>query len=312
GPAHVGKMTLALNLAQALNCQADEAPCGECASCRKIASFRHADVQITVLNDETSEENRAKIGVSQIDEIQHSASLPPFEGEYKVFIIDGAEFLSTGAANRLLKTLEEPEGKVIFILLTINERLILPTVLSRCQRIELSPIPVNEIETVLINIWATEPEKALLLARLSHGCLGWAISAALDDNLTQQRNELLDGLLDVTGGDGEDRFDYAAQLATRFGQNRETVYQRLELWLEWWRDLLMVKAGLMENITNIDRSDLLSEIEKNYNLAQIRAFIQNIRAAGEQLRQNANPRLVLEVLMLNVPEMGKFQKIKSV
>jgi len=312
GPAHVGKMTLALNLAQALNCETSEVPCGECASCRKIASLRHADVQITVLNDGTSEENRTRIGVGQIDEILHSASLPPFEGKYKVFIIDGAEFLSIGAANRLLKTLEEPEAKVVFILLTIDERLLLPTVVSRCQRIELSLVPANEIEAALEKNWAVEPEKARLLARLSHGCLGWAISAALDDSLTQQRSEWLDRLLDISGGDGEERFAYASQLATRFGQNRESVYQRLELWLEWWRDLLLVKMGLIDNITNIDRADKLTEMAKNYNLTQIRAFIQSIRAAGGQLRQNASPRLALEVLMLDVPEMGKYQEAKSV
>jgi len=312
GPAHVGKMTLALNLAQALNCEATEAPCGECTSCRKINSLRHADVQVTVLNDEVSEENRARIGVGQIEEIQHSASLPPFEGKYKIFIIDRAEFLSTGAANRLLKTLEEPEGNVVFILLTIDERLLLPTVVSRCQRIELSPVPANEIETALKQNWAVELEKARLLARLSHGCPGWAISAALDDNLIQQRAEWLDGLLDITDADGEERFTYATRLATQFGQNRELVYQRLELWLEWWRDLLLVKVGLMDNVTNIDRLESLSEVAKACTFTQIRIFIQNIRAAGQQLRQNANPRLTLEVLMLDVPEMGKYQEVKSV
>ncbi|MEE8413902.1 MAG: AAA family ATPase [Dehalococcoidales bacterium] len=305
GPAHMGKMTLAINLAQALNCEATEVPCGECFSCQKIAAFRHADVQITVLNDETSEENRAKIGVGQNEEIQHSASLPPFEGKCKVFIIDGAEFLSTGAANRLLKTLEEPESNVVFILLTVDERLLLPTVVSRCQRVELSHVPVNEIEAALEKNWAVEPEKAGLLARLSHGCPGWAVSAAIDDSLAQQRTEWLERLIDITAADGEERFTYAAQLATQFGQNRGLVYQRLELWLEWWRDLLLVKAGLPDSITNIDRLDSLSDMAKGYTLVQIKAFIQSIRTTGEQLRQNASPRLAIEVLMLDVPEAGK-------
>ena len=311
GPAHVGKMTLALNLAQALNCEAAEPPCGECLSCQKITSGKHSDVQIMVLNGETSEENRTKIGVSQIDELQHSVSLPPFEGKYKVFIIDGAEFLSIGAANRLLKTLEEPVGKVVFILLAVDDKMLLPTVVSRCQRVELFLMPPVQIEAALKTKWGVEPEKAKLLSRLAHGCLGWAVSSARDDSLVQQRAETLDKLIDIIGGDSEERFAYAAQMATQFSQNRGLIYARLDLWLDWWRDLLMVKVGSLGSTTNIDRLDTLSDMAGGLSLAQIRAFIQSIRAAGEQLRQNAGSRLALEVLMLDIPEVRKHSEIKS-
>ncbi len=304
GPSHVGKMTLALNLAQALNCEAAEPPCNQCVSCQKIASAKHADVQIIGLSrdgDSTEAKSRVEISIDQIRQVQQSASLPPFEGKYKVFIIDRAELLSLEAANCLLKTLEEPVGKVVFILLTTNERLLLATVISRCQMVELFPMPVGEIEIAINKNWSVEPEKAKLLARLSHGCLGWAISAALDDSLLQKRAEWLDGLLDIINADFEGRFAYAAQLAARFSQNRALVHERLSLWLNWWRDLLLVKVGSMDNITNVDRLDSLSDMARGFSLAQIRAFIHSIRAAGEQLRQNANPRLVLEVLMLDMP-----------
>jgi len=88
GPRHVGKMTLALNLAQALNCEAADPPCAVCASCQKIASAKHADVQIIgLVNDANSAgaKPRAEIGIDQIRQTQHSSSLPPFEGRYKVF-----------------------------------------------------------------------------------------------------------------------------------------------------------------------------------------------------------------------------------
>ncbi|MFC2020962.1 ATP-binding protein [Chloroflexota bacterium] len=314
GSAHTGKMTLALNLAQALNCEAAEAPCGECVSCQKVLSAKHTDVQIIGLtrDSESAEAKpRVEISIDQIRQVQHSASLPPFEGRYRVFIIDGAELLSLEAANCLLKTLEEPTGKVVFILLTTNKRLLPETVISRCQRVELSPVPVNEIETALGSNWGVEPAKAKLLARLSHGCLGWAISAALDGSLAQQRVEWLDRLLDSISADCEERFAYAARLAAQFGQNRGLVYERLNLWLEWWRDLLMVKVGSVDNITNIDRLDSLSDMANGFSLAQIRAFIQSIRVASEQLKQNANSRLVLEVLMLDIPETGKYNAVQS-
>ena len=304
GPPHVGKMTLALNLAQALNCQGTERPCGECASCQKIASANHADVQVIGLTqnvDSAEAKLRTEIGIDQIRQMQHSASLPPFEGKYKIFIIEGAELLSTEAANCLLKTLEEPTGKVVFILLTTNDGLLPVTVVSRCQRLELSPLAATEVETTLNSRWGIEPQKAKLLARLSHGCLGWALSAASDDGLLQQRVEKMDRLLDIINADYEERFAYANQLAAQFTQNRGLVQEVLDLWLDWWRDLLLVKIGCSDIITNVDRLDKLVEIAEDYRLAQIKAFINSIQAAGEQLRQNANPRLVLEVLMLDMP-----------
>ena len=304
GPAHVGKMTLALNLAQALNCEATQPPCGECASCQKIALGKHADVQIIGLtsNGNSAEAKpRAEISIDRIRQMQHSASLPPFEGRYKVFIVDGAEQLSREAANCLLKSLEEPIGKVIFILLTTNERLLPPTVTSRCQRLELPPLAITEAATALNSGWGIEPQKAELLARLSHGCLGWAISAASDDGLLQQRTQQVDRLLDIINADYEERFAYAAHLASQFSQNRRWVQEILDLWLDWWRDLMLVKVGCSDIITNIDQSATLIEMARGYNLAQIKVFIDDIQAAGEQLRLNANPQLVLETLMLSIP-----------
>jgi len=304
GPSHVGKMTLAINLAQALNCEATERPCGECASCQKIALAKHADVQIIGLSQsEDSEEvrSRTEISIDQIREVQHSSSLPPFEGNCRVFIIDGAEFLSSEAANCLLKTLEEPVDKVVFILLTANDGLLPTTVVSRCQRLELAPLAAGEIEAALCSRWGIEQPRARLLARLSHGRLGWAISATSGDGLVQQRAEKLDRLLDIIGADYDERFTYVAQLVALFRKSRELVQEILDLWLDWWRDLMLVKVGCGDNITNVDFEAILVKMAEGYSLAQIRTFIDSIQAAGEQLRQNANPQLVLEVLMLSIP-----------
>ncbi|MBA7618759.1 hypothetical protein ES703_26091 [subsurface metagenome] len=313
GPPHVGKMTLALNLAQALNCEADELPCGECASCQKIASAKHADVQIIGLthNANSAEAKpQVEISIDQIRQLQHSANLPPFEGKCKVFIIDGAEIMSNEAANCLLKTLEEPIDRLIFILLTTNERLLPATVISRCQRLELPPLATTEIEAALNNRWGIEPTKAGLLARLSHGCPGWAFSAAADDGLLQQRAERMDRLLNIINADYEERFTHATQLAAQFNQSRRAVYEMLDLWLDYWRDLMLIKIGCNDDITNVDLEATLIKMTKDYSLAQIKTVINSIQAAEEQLKQNANPRLVLEVLMLSIPRKERRSREK--
>ena len=304
GPPHVGKMTLALNLAQALNCQADQPPCGGCASCQKIISANHADVQTIGLSQNGSAEEarpRAEIGIDQIRQMQHSASLPPFEGNYKIFIIEDAEFLSNEAANCLLKTLEEPVDRVVFILLTSNESLLPATVVSRCQHLELPPMSFTGAETALTGHWGIELERARLLARLSHGCLGWAIAAASDNNLLQQRETELERLLGITKANTEERFSYAAQLAAQFNQNRGAAYGILDLWLYYWRDLMLVKIGYSDIIVNVDRLSTLAEMARGYTLEQIEAFIKSVQSSKEQLMRNANPQLALEVLMLDMP-----------
>ena len=307
GPPHVGKMTLALDLAMALNCEASEPPCGVCDSCQKIALAKHADVQIIGLTRDgnSAEKPQVEISIDQIRQMQHSASLPPFEGRYKVFIIDGAELLSHEAANCLLKTLEEPVGKVMFILLTTNERLLPATVISRCQRLELPPLAATEVEATLNSHWGVEPPRAKLLARLCHGCLGWALSAAHNGGLLEQRAQRMDRLLNVIEADCEERFAYATQLAAQFSQNRGLVQEILDLWLDYWRDLLLIKAGCGDTITNADMLATLVDQARGYSLVQIKSFINSLQAAEEQLRQNANPRLVLEVLMLNIPRRGR-------
>lgn len=301
GPEHVGKMTLAKNLAQALNCEAAERPCLKCPSCEKIAAMRHADVQVIGLIKNREEAEAKLIGIDQIKEMQHAANLPPFEGRHKLFIIDNAELLSLDAANRLLKTLEEPVDNVTFVLLTVNDKLLPLTVISRCQRLELAPMPLAAETAALIEQKGLEPQRARLLAGLSHGCPEWAIAVANDGSLLQQRDEELNKILGVIGADYEERFAYAAGLATRYSQDRSAVYQSLDLWRDYWRDLMLQKLGRADMIINIDRKAELEETARGYRLDQIKTFIGAIQSAAEQLRQNANTRLALEVLMLDIP-----------
>jgi DNA polymerase-3 subunit delta' len=304
GQPHVGKTTLAINLAQALNCEQGIEPCGQCRSCLRIAAGKHADVQIIRrLPDTGSGEAGPKkeISIGQIRELQQAAGLQPYEGKHRVFIIDSAEHLNEESANCLLKTLEEPPPEVLIILLAANDARLLPTIVSRCQRVELLPVPANTIEQELVEHRQIEPDKARAFSRLCRGGIGWAISASLNERLPQERSLRLNELQELVTASLDKRFDFATKLAAQFNKNRDSVEGVLRLWLDWWRDLLLVKEGCAEFITNVDQWVTLVQHSESYNVAEIRHFIEAIRAALSQLEQNANPRLVLEVLMLSIP-----------
>jgi DNA polymerase III subunit delta' len=307
GQPHVGKTILAVNLAQALNCEQETRPCGQCRSCLLIAAGNHPDVQLIgrMANAAPGETGTKKeISIAQIKELQRSAGLQPYEGRHRVFIIDGAEYLNEESANCLLKTLEEPPPKVLFILLTVNDGRLLPTIVSRCQRVELFPLPASVIEQALMEQWQVAPEKARVLSRLCRGSIGWAVSASRDESLLQERSQRLDELLGLNNASLDRRFAFAAKLATQFGKSRDSVEDVLELWLGWWRDVILTSEGCAQFITNIDRETTLRSDAECYSLAGIRGFMEAIRESVAQLGQNANPRLALEVLMLSIPNEG--------
>ena len=299
GPPQVGKGTLALHLAQAVNCLSPgEAPCGECIQCRHIAASQHADV-VTIRPGE--ERSKTVIGIDEVREIQHQASLKPYEGRHRVFVFDGAEHMSEEAANALLKTLEEPPPQVLILLLTAHEEALLPTIRSRCRRVELRPMPMKEISRELVESHSVSMEEAEKLARLGMGCLGWAISAAGDASIMETRDAGLDRVSAVCTAPLEDRFDYASELTSMFYKNRDEAMEALHMWLGWWRDILLIKEGSEEFVINLDRVDSLRQQADACTRAQVAQQINVTLQTLAALEANANPRLALEVLMLGVP-----------
>jgi DNA polymerase-3 subunit delta' len=300
GPPGIGKMALAVSLAQALNCPSEEPPCGHCSACQRIAARKHPDVEVIGLAAD-AEGSRTEIVIDQVRRLQHDANLSPYEGACRVFIVNGAELLSIEAANCFLKTLEEPVDRVVFVLLAVDEELLPATVVSRCQRLELKPAPAATIEAFLIDKLGLPTLKAGLLARLSRGRPGWAITAAGDSALLERRAERLESLRAALNGDYEERFSYAARLAAGFGRKRQEVFEVLDLWTVFWRDLMLIKLGLKEAVTNTDLEAELTQRADGYSLEEIRDTINSMLKTEQGLRSNANARLALEVLMLQMP-----------
>jgi DNA polymerase-3 subunit delta' len=298
GPRHVGKRTLAFNLAQALNCDGPELPCGQCRSCQRILEGKHADVTPIGLDSKT------EIGIDDIRGLQRLANLPPYEGKCKVFIIDDAEYLSTEAANSLLKILEEPPPRIVWLLLAAEEEHLLPTIISRCQRLELKPVPPERVQEILVNSYNVDANKAKILTQLCHGRLGWALSALANDDILEQRSQRIDklvSLLTPTSRSLEQRFAYAQELASQFSQNRRAGAEIIEIWLDWWRDLMLIKGGCKEAIINVDYEIALEEQAGGLSLSEIKGFLANLCLLQEEISKSVNPRLAWEWLMLNLP-----------
>jgi DNA polymerase-3 subunit delta' len=308
GPPHVGKMALALNLAQAVNClEGPGVPCGACTQCARIADGRHADVRILAPGQgEVGRSPKTVIGIDVIKEIISRVSLNPYEGSSSVVIIDGAETMSDDAANALLKTLEEPPPQVLFLLLTANENAVLPTVRSRCQTLTLLPLAKEQMVERLRSTHEATDEQAEQLFRLSRGCLGWAISALNDTQVLEQRQADLEKLQETLDAGLETRFTYANEVASLFGDDREAAKDLLALWLRWWRDLLLIKEGAEEYLHNMDHAESLRSQASGLSTPEIVQFIKRLMQTLSSLDSNVSPRLAMEVLMLNLPiEAGK-------
>jgi DNA polymerase-3 subunit delta' len=300
GPPQVGKGTLALELAQALNCEGAEPPCQECTPCRRIAAGIHADVQVVGV-EATEGAVHKDISIQQIRDIERAVSLRPFEGRCRVIIIDPADAMNEAAQNAFLKTLEEPPPDVVFVLITSRPQALRPTIRSRCQRLNLSPLPLPQLEEALRQRWSLAPRQAQLLARLSQGRPGWAIAAHRDEEMMRVRHEALMDIRALPERTIQERFAYASEVASRFSRDRATVLAVLDLWREWWRDILLLCTGCQDAIINLDLWDILRAEAARYDSTQVVAFLRSLAATKRHLEENVNPRLALEVLMLDLP-----------
>ncbi len=299
GPPGIGKRTLAIRFIQAVNCPSPVqpgVPCRSCRTCRQIQQMEHPDL-LPVQSAEDSQQLR----IDQVRELIHYLSLVPYQAPYRVGLLIDFEEANLESQNALLKTLEEPGSRVILILITPTPELLLETIVSRCEEIKLRPIPLETVENGLQRLHGIPAADAHLLAHISGGRPAYALALYQNPEAREKRLQLLDAHRNLLSSSFVSRFAYADDLQ----KDQEKIEQAIEIWSSFWHDVLLKTGGSAAPLQNIDREDAIVEISAEVSLADAHQVLASLKRTRTLLHLNANTRLTLENLLLQLPRIGR-------
>ena len=313
GPRGTGKTSTAKILARALNCAEGPTltPCGVCDSCRSISDGSSMDVfEIDAAS------NR---GIDEIRDLRESVKFAPTEGHYKIYIIDEVHMLTTEAFNALLKTLEEPPERVIFILATTEPHKVPATIQSRCQRYDFHRITVTEIRDRLIYVCkesdiAAEEDALGIIAAQADGGMRDALSildqcmALAEGTLTAERVQEALGLVGrawIRRMAGEiaarDAAALIAQLSELLQSGRELKQVLAEL-AQHFRRLMIAGVGGAVSAAELCAGDAeeLRMDAAQFTQEEIMAILRRLNETMQELRTSPQPRIAVETLLIGL------------
>lgn len=288
GPDGIGKRLMALAFARALLCEHGTG-CGDCSSCRKIDHNNHPDVYLLGYDD-------GSIKIEQIRSLQQQLALSPLEGRYKICLIDGADRMTVGAANALLKTLEEPQPDRLLLLLSDRPDQLLTTVCSRCLRLPFGRLPAEQLGDILARRHDLSEADAAILAASSEGSLKKALGQNRELYLYKRR-ELIQSLTALSAGSTIPTFKLAAELAN----NKETLTDILDIFQSFYRDLLLLKHGhSQKDLVNLDMLEKLDRHSREQTTDSLLNKLETLDATRQHLQRNVNHQLALEVMLIRL------------
>ncbi|SDF01645.1 DNA polymerase III subunit delta' [Sporolituus thermophilus] len=293
GPEGVGKTLVAKALAASLLCQGAVRPCGGCPACRQTAEFAHPALKVIVPAGNT-------IKIDQIRELQHEAALAGGDG-WRLCVIEQAERMTAQAANSLLKLLEEPPPRLIFILLTASPHALIDTIRSRCQVLRFAPLP-PEVLTAALTRRGYGEEAARVAARLSGGRMGTAL-ALLTPGGMALRDQAAAMLAKLPAADMETVWSAAATLDKLAPADFTAFLHYLTCLL---RDLLLLAEGHRPDLLfNLDLTHELAGLARAWTPPALFAALAAVRDAGRAVQGNANIRLTCEALFIHLVDLAK-------
>lgn len=299
GPEGVGKKTAAFAWAASLFCHSLSGgdACGLCPTCVKIKSGNFPDftfIKPTVHKDKVKEE----INIDDIRELILSLAYKPYEAPRKIVILDGIDQMNTQAASAFLKTLEEPPGDTILILVAVNLNMQLPTIISRCQIIRFHPVPFREMTNFLTEQRGMDENQARAAAAICKGSPGLVDTFEEDKKI---RAEAMSMLKDANTASAGAIYNIARELDKK--ANRKRADRLLPVIQELIRDMLIVKvAGKYDNLVN---KDIVRAIEEAASRFSTRKLYSGYDMADKMIaarRWNVNPLLVISLLLMELRE----------
>jgi DNA polymerase III subunit delta' len=330
GPDGTGKRAAALALAQALECERKEqAPCGMCLPCDKVRRMIHPDVQVLLpypsdteaddlaerlqllaeepfaaidyvrrpsLSDAAKSTNKqAFYQVDRIrEEVRRAASLKPVEGRNKVFVITDADLLRSDAGNAFLKILEEPTDRTVFILTTSRPDRLLPTVLSRCQKLRFDRLSADAIEKALQERRGLDASRSAMIARMADGSYTRALALIDDEDLMQQRELVIEFLRRSYGWKVEGLAEIVDTVAS---SGREGTKAVLRLLVNWIRDLALYRAaGADAVLVNVDQAKTVADFCNGVPRADLDRMVRLVEEAAYLAERNVSLTMLLLTL----------------
>lgn len=299
GEERIGKRMTALRFVQALNCETDlgrHGPdaCGACRSCVQIEAQTHPDFLLIEPDDEQA---NPQIKIEQIRDIEQQIIYRPLIGRFKCFLIDEADRMTLGAANALLKTLEEPPAHSVFVLVTGKPCALPATIRSRCQGIRFVPPAHTQVEAALILKRNMPPADARLLTMLTQARIGHALTG--DVQAVRKTRHEFQTLLSPSSRQSVGQLLSAAEALYK----ADRIPEALEWITQWVRDMLLLHVGADPDLLlNADRVAELKALAQNVRADVLLSLIAELDAIEQALARNVNLQIALENILLRLRE----------
>lgn len=295
GEAGSGKKLLARTYAMALQCESGDAePCLKCDSCKRAISKNHPDI-IYVTHEKSNTISVEEVRTQIVDDV----AIKPYYGKYKIYILPEAEKMTPQAQNAILKTIEEPPAYGIFMLLTNNVDMLLPTIQSRCVRLDVKPVSDDLVKKHLMENLHVTDYQADVDASFAQGNIGKAEAAAQSaefENITGNALEILKKIPDM---EMADLIEYVKKLTSE----KDSIYDYLDLFQMWFRDVLMFKATYeVDNLIYKQEINTIKEQARVRSYEGLEKILEAIDRAKIRLRANVNFETAMQLLFLTIRE----------